>query len=426
MNFGANDRPDPQGRRRTDPRARGAQPGMDTLLVHGGLKPPRPGEPMPAVTPIVPAVGFVHLHMDDADRALGYEGGVTPVDPESFVYSRYGGPNQAELEETAALLEGAEGAVSFSSGMAALHAGLLALVPPGGSVVAAEQLYGVTRTLLELLAAKMGLKVTYADFLDGERLRAAVAAARPACIVCEVLTNPLARLVDLDMAAAIAREARAALLVDNTFLTPFLLRPLERGASMVVHSSTKFLNGHGDVLGGIAVGSAEAMRLAYQYRRILGAVPSSFDAWLTLRGMRTLGVRMLRACANALQVASWLAQQGRVARVYYPGLPDDSGHVLARSLLRPGCFGSIVGFEIRGLDRAGIFYFVERLRLIRAVTSLGDVCTLIMHPASSSHRALTLEQREAQGISEGLLRLSVGIEDPADLIEDLAQALEAL
>jgi cystathionine gamma-synthase/methionine-gamma-lyase len=381
---------------------------------------------VPAVPSIVPSVGFIHAHLSDADQALGYQGGAMPAAPESFVYSRHGSPNQTALEETMAVLEGAEGAVSFSSGMAALHAGLLAFVPPGSSVVAAGQVYGVTRSLLDLLAANMGLKVSYADFLDLDGVRELIERARPACVVCEVLTNPLARLVELDKVAVITREARTALLVDNTFATPFLLRPLEHGADMVVHSSTKFLNGHGDVLGGIAAGSADTMRLVYQHRRVLGAVPSSFDTWLTLRGLRTLGVRMLRACSNALQVAGWLARQDRVARVYYPGLPDDAGNHAARSLFREGCFGSIIAFEIGGLDRAGAFSFVERLRLIRPVTSLGDVYTLIMHPASSSHRALTPEQREAQGITEGMLRLSVGIEDPADLIADLQQALQGI
>jgi cystathionine gamma-synthase/methionine-gamma-lyase len=381
---------------------------------------------LPAVPPIVPSVGHIHAGLSDTDLALGYSGGVTPADPVRFVYSRHGGPNQAGLEEAVSALEGAEGAVSFSSGMAALHAALLVLVQPGGAIVAAEQLYGVTRSLLEHLKAGMGLRVAYADFLDAGAVRPAVEAARPSVLLCEVLTNPLARVVPLRDIVEIGHHAQARVLVDNTFATPLLLRPLECGADMVVHSSTKYINGHGDVLGGVAAGSADAMRQVYQHRRILGSVPSAFDAWLTLRGLRTLGVRMLRCCANALQIAEWLEKQEWVGPVYYPGLPGDASHAAARLLFRAGCFGSILAFEVKGLDRAGAFAFVERLRLIRPVTSLGDVFTLIMHPASASHRALTPEQRERQGITEGLLRLSVGIEDPADLIADLRQAAGAV
>jgi cystathionine beta-lyase/cystathionine gamma-synthase len=399
-------------------------PHMETVIAHSGLAKAREGEAVPAVPPIFPSVGFLHHRLGDVDQALGYAGGTTPVAPGSFVYSRHGSPNQADLEEAIAALEGAEGAVCFSSGMAALHASVLTLVPPGGSIVAAAQVYGVTRTMLDMLSASMGLRVHYADFLDVDSLGAAVEEARPACVLCEVLTNPLSRLVPLDRVADIARQAKASLLVDNTFATPFLLRPLDYGADIVVHSSTKFINGHGDVLGGVAAGSAGAMRCVYQYRRVLGSVPSPFDAWLTLRGLRTLALRMERASSSALHIARWLRGQNGVIRVYYPGLEDDPGFDAACRLFRHGCYGSMLAFEIGGLDRAGAFAFVERLRLIRPVTSLGDVYTLIMHPASASHRALTAEQREAQGITEGVLRLSVGIEHSQDLVEDLHQALQ--
>jgi cystathionine gamma-synthase/methionine-gamma-lyase len=271
----------------------------------------------------------------------------------------------------------------------------------------------------------MRIGVRFADFLSPDAVRAAVQEARPTCILCEVLTNPLVRVVPLDAIAAIAREAGARLVVDNTFATPVLLRPIELGADVVVHSTTKFLNGHGDVLGGIAAGPTDVMQAAYQYRRMLGAMPSAFDAWLTLRGLRTLGLRVRQACANAAQIAAWLAEQPRIKRVYYPGLPDDEGHARAAALLG-GHFGSLMAFEINGVDRKGAYAFVDRLRLIRPVTSLGDVYSLILHPASASHRSLTPAQREAQGITEGTLRLSVGIEDPTDLITDLDQALGAI
>ncbi len=395
-----------------------------TLAVQSGKGLPS-GAAVPAVPPIVPSVGFVHPSMPETDEALGYPGGL-PFDPDRYVYARHGGPTQAAFEEAVAMLEGAEAAVSFSSGMAALHAAILSIVSPGSAMVAAEQLYGATRSLLDWLSTTMGLRVSYLDFLNLDRVSQAVETAHPACVVCEALTNPLVRVLDVDAIAEIAHGVGARLLVDNTFATPFLLRPLERGADIVVHSTTKFLNGHGDVLGGLVAGPQDVMQTAYQHRKVLGAMPSAFDTWLALRGVRTLAVRMQQACANAQRVAEWLAARPHIRRVYYPGLADDPCHDTARRLFGGKSPGSVLAFEIAGLGRAGAFAFVERLRLIRPVTSLGDVYSLILHPASASHRALTPEQREAQGITEGVLRLSVGIEDADDLIADLEQALEGV
>lgn len=394
---------------------------IDTLAVQAGSKTPA-GKAMPAVPPIIPSVGFVHPALADTDAALGYEGG-TPFDPDMYVYSRYGGPTQAAFEEAITALEGAEGAMSFSSGMAALHAAILSVVTPSSTIVAAEQLYGVTRTLLDWIDANMQVRVRYTDFLDLDAVRAAVKEARPACVICEVLTNPLSRVIEMDRVAEIAQDAGAALLVDNTFATPFLLRPLERGADVVIHSTTKFLNGHGDVLGGVLAGRRDVVQRAYQHRRVLGAMPSAFDAWLSLRGLRTLAVRMRQACTSAGQIAGWLAAHPRISNVYYPGLPADAGHEAATRLFGGEHYGSMLAFEVAGLDRAGAFRLMESLRLIKPVTSLGDVYSIVLHPASASHRALTPAQREAQDITEGVLRLSVGIESPDDLIADLEQAL---
>src|SRR5690606_10982396 len=370
---------------------------IDTLAVQAGSRPPAGGA-APAVPPIIPAVGFVHPTMDDTDAALGYPGG-TPFDPSMYVYSRYGGPTQAQFEDAIAALEGADAAMSFASGMAALHAAILSLVEPGQAVVAAEQLYGVTRTLLDWLAASGQARVRYADFEDLDAVQAAIDEAHPACVICEVLTNPLVRVVEMDRIGDMAHAAGASLLVDNTFATPFLLRPLERGADAVVHSTTKFLNGHGDVLGGVLAGPVDVVQRAYQHRRVLGAMPSAFDAWLSLRGLRTLAVRMRQACHNAAQIAGWLASHGRISRVHYPGLPADAGHAAATRLFGTAAYGSMLAFEIAGVDRAAAFRFVERLRLIKPVTSLGDVYSIILHPASASHRALSPEQREALGIT---------------------------
>jgi cystathionine gamma-synthase len=396
--------------------------GFDTLVVQSALR-EIINQAKPLVQPIIPSVGFIHPTLLDMDEAFSYLGGEAPADVNSYVYSRYGGPNEAALEEAMAVLEGAQGAVSFGSGMAALHAGLLALVGHEGTVLAAQQLYGVTRTLLDLLSTSMGLRVHFTDFLDLESVRRAIADVRPDCMICEVLTNPLIRVARIDAIAEIAHHAGAALLVDNTFATPFLLRPLQCGADIVVHSTTKFLNGHGDVMGGIALGSPERMRIVYEHRRVIGGVLSPFDAWLTLRGLRTLALRMRQACMNALRIAEWLSAHKSVRKVYYPGLPRDGSHAAALSLFRKDFFGAMIAFEVEGLDRTGAFALVDRLKLMRPVTSLGDVYTLVMHPASTSHRRLTPEQREAQGITEGTLRLSIGIEDAADLIADLDHAI---
>ena len=401
---------------------RSRPPSIDTLAVQAGSRTHVAGKAASAVPPIEPSVGFVHPAMHDTDEALGYEGG-TPFDPDMYVYSRYGGPTQSQFEEAVAAVEGAEAAMSFASGMAALHAAVLSLVVPGSTIVAAEQLYGVTRTLLDWLGANLHVQGRYVDFLDLDAVQRAVADARPVCVMCEVLTNPLVRVIEMDRIAAIAHDVDAVLLVDNTFATPFLLRPLDRGADVVVHSTTKFLNGHGDVLGGVLAGPVDVVQQAYRHRRVLGAMPSAFDAWLALRGLRTLAVRMRQACHNAQRIAEWLQADERIGRVYYPGLAADAGHEAARRLFGGEHFGSVLAFELAGLDRAGAFHFVESLELIKPVTSLGDVYSIILHPASASHRALSAEEREAQGITEGVLRLSVGIEGVDDLIADLEGAL---
>jgi cystathionine beta-lyase/cystathionine gamma-synthase len=251
---------------------------LDTLSVHAGLN-QAAGKANPSVPSIVPSVGYTHPSMTDTDAALGYTGGDTPTDPDTFVYARHGGPNQAALEDAVAALEGAAGAVSFASGMAALHAAILTYVPTGGTVIAAEQLYGVTRSLLDWLGAHHNLRVEYADFLDVEASTDRIDTVRPQAVVCEVLTNPLARIIEIDRIRVACERVHAALLVDNTFATPYLLRPLDVGATAVVHSTTKFINGHGDVTGGVVAGPADAMQTAFQLRKLLGAVPSAFDAW---------------------------------------------------------------------------------------------------------------------------------------------------
>jgi cystathionine gamma-synthase/methionine-gamma-lyase len=379
----------------------------------------------PSIPPIVPSVGFIHPTMQDTDHALGSPGG-SSAHPEEYVYSRYGAPTQAAFEDAVARLEGGEAGLSFASGMAAIHAALLTAVPAGGKLVAAQQVYGATHTLLHWLAANLGVKLHIADALDLAEIEHLIAEVQPHAVICEALTNPLARVVRVDRIFAAARAVGAVAIVDNTFATPYLLRPLDLGANLVVHSATKFLNGHGDVTGGVIVGSAALIEQARQHRKVIGGMLGAFDAWLALRGLRTLPLRMRQSCESAMRTASWLAEQPRISRVYFPGLPSDPCHADARALFMRNGFGSIIAFEIDGAKRTEAFHFVEGLRIIRPVTSLGDFNSLILHPATSSHRALTDEERAARSINEGTLRLSVGIEDPDDLIADLAGALQTI
>jgi cystathionine beta-lyase/cystathionine gamma-synthase len=382
-------------------------------------------QPVPSVPPIVTSVGFIHPSMDQADHALGMPGG-SADQPNDYIYARHGAPTQAAFEAAVATLEGAETSLSFGSGMAALHAAVMASVPSGGCVIAAEQLYGTTRSMLLWLADTMNMQVDFVDFLNPDRAQQVIAAAQPQAVVCEILTNPLARVVRIDAIVEAAKEAGASVIVDNTFATPFLLRPLELGVDLVAHSATKFINGHGDVLGGVVSGSGTLMEKVRTHRRVLGGTLGPFEAWLALRGMRTFALRMQQACQNAMRIARWLNFQPRISKVYYPGLDGDSSHTDAAALFRENHYGAMLAFDIDGADRTGAFAFVEKLKLIRPVTSLGDVNSLIAHPASASHRGMSPEARAAQGILEGTLRISIGIEDAEDLIADLGQALEAV
>lgn len=395
-----------------------------TLSVQGGHLPMR-DQPEPAVPPIMPAVGYLHETMEETDRALASPGG-SAERVHDFVYARNGAPTQSALEDAVAGLEHAEVSVSFSSGMAALHATVLAAVSPHHTIIAAEQLYGTTRSMLNWIAENLSVKVQYVDFLNPDAVRQIIKETKPQAVICEVITNPLARVVRLDAVIDAANKIDAAVIVDNTFATPYLLHPLEIGATMVAHSATKFLNGHGDALGGVVSGSAEWMEKVRTHRRVLGGMLGAFEAWLALRGIRTFAVRMQHHNQNALTIAEWLRTQNKINRVYYSGLESDPCHADAGSLFRRGAFGAMLAFEIAGVDRAAIFAFVERLRIIKPVTSLGDVTTLISHPASASHRGMSPEVRAAQGITEGVLRVSVGIEDSEDLIADLAQALDGV
>jgi cystathionine gamma-synthase/methionine-gamma-lyase len=250
-----------------------------------------------------------------------------------------------------------------------------------------------------------------------------VAEHRPGCLLVETISNPLLRVAPLDRLAELAQRYEAGLVVDNTFATPLLVRPIELGADYVVHSATKYLAGHGDVLGGLVVCRAESLETLRALARTCGPVLGPFESYLTMRGIKTFALRMERQCANARLVAQWLKRHPRIERVHYPGEPDHPDAETVSRLLPDGLYGGMVSFEIRHAGREDVFAFMDRLRLIVRATSLGDVHTMILYPAMSSHRELSPKQRQRMGIGDNLVRLSVGIEAVEDILEDLEQAL---
>lgn len=388
-----------------------------TQAVHAGERGPRP-DFTPVVTPIYNSVGYLYESMDKLDAVFAAE-------REGYVYPRYGTPTNAALEQAVATLEGGEAALSFASGMAAIHAALLATgLGAGQAVVAAHDVYGASYALLANLFTSLGMRVRFVDIADLESVERAITEEKPKAVFCEIISNPLLKVADVPAVAELAHAHRAEMVVDSTFATPYLARPLTFGVDYVVHSSTKYLGGHGDVLGGIVVTSAKRRKRLWELIKVTGGNLGPDQAWLTMRGLKTLPLRMAQHCRNAAAVADWLAEHPKIAKVNYPGLPSHPQHSVATRLFRDGCYGGMISFEIDGADRAQVFRFMESLELVLPATTLGDVYSLTLYPAHSSHRALSPEERAAIGIGEGLVRLSVGIEDVEDIIADLEQALE--
>jgi cystathionine beta-lyase/cystathionine gamma-synthase len=339
-----------------------------------------------------------------------------------YVYGRFGTPNHTMLEETLAGLEEAEAALVTASGMGALTAMLLATLGPGDHLVAGQDLYGSTTALLREQAPRWGIAVTFTDASEAAAVEAALTPATRAIFV-EAVSNPLLRLADLPGLAEVARRRGLHLLVDATFSTPALLRPIEHGAAVVHHSATKYLSGHGDVTAGVLAGSAPLIAGARAQAVRIGLNLGPFDAWLTLRGVRTLALRMERHSTNALALARFLAGRGEVRRVHYPGLPTHPQHALAARLFPDG-FGGMLAFELRG-GAPAVERFFRALRLIEFAPSFGDVTTTWSYPSRTSHRPLSAEEQAKLGIDPGLVRMSVGIEDVEDLREALEKALGA-
>jgi len=338
-----------------------------------------------------------------------------------YVYSRVANPTRTALERNIAALERGTQGMAFSSGVAATDA-IFRLLKPGDHVVLSWNVYGGTYRLGKMVWEDYGITFDFVDTTNLDNVRSVI---RPSTrmLFIESPTNPTMELTDLAAAAALARQHGLLTVVDNTFATPYLQQPMESGADLVVHSLTKYLNGHSDMLGGIVVTNNDAIaeRLRF-FQKATGAVLSPFDSWLCLRGTKTLAVRMRQHCENAGVIAEWLTGQRKVSRVLYPGLPSHPQHVLAKRQMRG--FGGMIAFDLGSLERAKAF--LKRLRVCALAESLGGVETIITHPATMTHAAIPPEQREKIGVTDGLVRISVGIEDVEDLIADLDQALQGV
>jgi cystathionine gamma-synthase/methionine-gamma-lyase len=272
----------------------------------------------------------------------------------------------------------------------------------------------------------LDVRVRFVDITDLADVEQAIAQEQPVAVICEIISNPLMKVADVPTLADMAHAAGAALIVDNTFASPYLFRPLDHGADYAMHSATKYLAGHGDVMAGVVACSAERGLDLRERQKLVGANLGPQEAWLALRGLKTLPLRMRQHCINAQTVAKWLARHPAVARVNYPGLPGHPQHTVAARLFEDRGFGGMMSFDLAGAGQAGVFRFMEALELVLPATTLGDVDSLTLYPAHSSHRQVAPEVRAALGIGDGLVRLSVGIEDPRDIITDLAQALDTV
>lgn len=394
-----------------------AQRRLSTQIVHAGerLKPPI-GRPV--ATPIYATSAFTYDSMEEVDKVFSGEAG-------DYVYTRYGNPTIEALQDALVTLEAGTVACAYGSGMAALHAALFACeLSPGSTVLASQDLYGATFDLLHKVFGSGGVRTVTADFNDLEAVRAKATASKPTALLAETISNPLLKVCDLAAVAAISKEAGARLVVDNTFASPFLCQPLTLGADFVIHSATKYLGGHADATGGVAVAKQEHDRLALvSIMKLAGGVMSVWEAHQILRGIKTLGLRVERQCDNARKLAEHFKDDPRLARLHHPSLSPEAASGLVARILRPPHAGALLSIELKDNTKEAAFRFMNALQLCVRLTSLGDVFTGVSHSASSSHREVSPAQRKRLGISDGLVRISVGIEDVRDLIEDVDQAL---
>lgn len=372
-----------------------------TKLVHAGERRPVP-EGKPVSTPIYASATFTFDSMQEIDQVFSGE-------KQGFIYTRYGNPTTAALEEAVREVEEGAVACAYSTGMAAIHAALLACdLKAGSTVLASQDLYGATTSLLNTIFTSFGVKTVNLDFSELSLVSETARELRPQIMIAETISNPLLKVCDIKACVEIARGNGARLIVDNTFTSPYLCRPLQLGADMVVHSATKYLGGHADAMGGIVVSRDEFDRAALvSVMKLVGGVLGVWEAHEILRGMKTLGVRMDRQCANARHLAEHLRGHTKIGRVHYPDI------------------GALVSIELRDNTQEAAFRFMDALKLCVRSTSLGDVFTSVLHPATASHRDVTPARRNELGIVDGLVRISVGIENINDVFADIDQALAA-
>ena len=391
-----------------------------TQFVHAGERRAAPLG-VPAATPVYASSTFVYERMEDVDRIV--EGEET-----GFVYSRYGNPTVAAFEAAMAEIENGKFAFAFGSGMAALHGALLACELSTGSVVlASEDLYGASLELLKTVFGAFGVKTVTADFSNIDALRVQAIELKPRVLLGETISNPLLKVLDVERVAQIAREAGAKLIVDNTFATPLLCQPLNFGADFVVHSATKFLGGHADATGGVVVAREDFERPALLGALTLaGGVLSAWEAHSILRGLKTLGLRLEKQSRNAERLAQFFLDCPQVEKVIYPGLADDAQAEIAGRILRKSFRGAVLGVRLKTDSRADVYRFMNALKLCTRAASVGDIFTGIVHPATATHRELSAGKRARLGITEGLLRVSAGIEEVEDIIADIKQAFETV
>lgn len=386
-------------------------PDFATLAVHAGEAPcPVTGA---LDTPIYQSTTFVSANSDEMAAVYGDE-------KFGYMYTRYGNPTIHALEEKMAALEGGEAALATATGMAAISTAILGYVRSGDHVVAARSLYGAAYNFLNKKLPRMGASATFVASRNIEDFEKAIQ-PNTKLIYFETPSNPIMEILDLAQLAALGRSRGIPTMIDNTFASPALQQPIASGVTVVVHSATKYLCGHGDAMGGIIVGPKDYIsELLHEVFRDFGGVISPFNAWLILRGIHTLHLRMPAHCANAQRVAEFLARHPRIGRVNYPGLPSHPGHEVAKQQMK--AFGAMISFEVKGGYESGK-KVMDRVKIFARAASLGDTRSLIVHSASTSHRAVPREQRIALGITDGLVRLSVGVEAADDLIQDLDQAL---
>lgn len=385
--------------------------GFDTRAIHGGSDGKNPYNALNP--PIFQTSTFVFDDIDHVERVMSFES-------DDYVYTRGNNPTLRLFENRMAQLEYGKGAVAFSSGMAAISSTLFSLLEPGNNIIIHRTLYGSSYTLATQLLPRYGIEYKLVDLTHLEELKAAID-QNTGLIYFESPSNPSLSIIDIREVAKIAKEEDIKVVVDNTFASPYFQNPLKLGADVVVHSATKYICGHGDVVGGVAISEDidYIHRLKFDYMCEFGGVMSPFDAWLLLRGLKTLGIRMKQHESNAQALAEYLLENPRVRRVYYPGIEDFRGHDIARRQMNG--FGAIISFEVEGgLEKA--VKIVENLQLIKLAVSLGDCETLIELPAAMTHRGYPIDQLEEFGFTESMVRISVGIEDGDDIIADLDQA----